>query len=92
MTTASSQAVIFEITKDRLIITKESSEFGSAREELAAAYPGAPLTVAFNPEYWLDILKVLDVDTVVIELVSPDKPAVVRLPQLTYVVLPMKLN
>ncbi|MBI3087994.1 MAG: DNA polymerase III subunit beta, partial [Candidatus Omnitrophica bacterium] len=91
MTTAASQAVVFELAKGQLVISKESPEFGSAREELTAMYAGEPMTVAFNPEFWLDALKVLEDETVTIELASPDKPAVIRQPHFLYIVLPMKL-
>ena len=91
MTTAASQAVVFEVAADRLVILKESPELGSAREELPARFTGQPMTVAFNPEFWLDVLKVLETDEVTIELASPDKPAMLRLPNLLYLVLPMKL-
>ncbi len=60
MTSATSQAILFEVKKDQLIISKESPEAGSAREELAATYAGEPLMIAFNPEFWLDLLKVLE--------------------------------
>ncbi|MBI4323417.1 MAG: DNA polymerase III subunit beta [Candidatus Omnitrophica bacterium] len=102
MTTATSQAVVFELAKDALIVSKESAELGSAREEVPAAYRGEPMTIAFNPEFWLEALKVLPQEDVVIEVTAPDKPAVVRLParpgspgaggpDFLYVVLPMKL-
>lgn len=91
MTTATSQAVVFELAKDALIVSKESAELGSAREEVPAAYRGEPMTIAFNPEFWLEALKVLPQDDVVIEVTAPDKPAVVRLPDFLYIVLPMKL-
>ena len=91
MTTAISQAVVFELAKDRLVVSKESAELGSAREELPATYRGEPMTIAFNPEFWLDALKVLESDDVTIEVTSPEKPAVIRLPQFLYIVLPMKL-
>ena len=91
MTTATSQAVVFEVAKDRMVVLKESAELGSAREELPAAYPGEPMTLAFNPEFWLDVLKALDTDEVAIEVTAPDKPAVVRQANFLYVVLPMKL-
>jgi len=91
MTTATSQAVVFELAKDRLVISKESAEFGSAREELAVTYAGEPMTIAFNPEFWLDALKALEAEEIPIEVTAPDKPAVVRLPGFLYVVLPMKL-
>jgi len=91
MTTATSQAVVFEVGKDALVVSKESPELGSAREELGAAFAGEPMTVAFNPEFWLDVLKVLEDDSLSIELTSPEKPAVIRQPNFLYLVLPMKL-
>jgi len=91
MTTATSQAVVFELSSGRLVISKESPELGSAREELAATYTGEPMAVAFNPEFWLEALKVLEAEELTVELTAPEKPAVVRLPDFTYVVLPMKL-
>ncbi len=92
MTTASSQAVVFDLADGRLIVSKESAELGSAREELPATYTGEPLTIAFNPEFWLDVLKVMDAAEVSIEVAGPDKPAVIRQPGFTYLVLPMKVS
>lgn len=92
MTTAAAPAVVFELGPDRLVISKESAEVGSAREELPVAYAGEALRVAFNPEFWLDVFKALPVDEVTVELSGPDRPAVIRQPELTYIVLPMKLS
>ena len=92
MTTASSQAVVFELSGDRLVVSKESAELGSAREELPATYAGPPLTIAFNPEFWLDALKTLETDELTIEIAGSDKPAVLRQPGFVYLVLPMKVS
>ncbi len=90
MTTATSQAVMFEISGSVLVVSKESAELGSAREEVRVTYNGEPLAVAFNPEFWLDVLKVLDGSEVTIELSGPDRPAVIRRPDFLFLVLPMK--
>ncbi len=92
MTAATSQAVVFELAPGRLIVSKESPELGSAREELPVTYTGEPMTVAFNPEFWLDVLKTLEGEDVRVETAGPDRPAVIRQPGFTYVVLPMKLS
>ncbi len=92
MTAATSQAVVFELSAGRLIVSKESPELGSAREELPVAYTGEAMTIAFNPEFWLDVLKTLDTGDVRVEVGGPDRPAVIRQPGFTYVVLPMKLS
>ncbi|MBI3011495.1 MAG: DNA polymerase III subunit beta [Candidatus Omnitrophica bacterium] len=92
MTTATSQAVSFELTANRLVVSKESSELGSAHEELEVAYAGEPMAAAFNPEFWLDVLKILETNEVTIEVAGPDKPAAIRRPEFTYIVLPMKVS
>lgn len=91
MATATSQAVLFELGRERLVISKESPELGSAREELSATYTGEPLTIAFNPEFWIDVLKVLEPEELHVELAGADRPAVIRQPNFTYLVLPMKI-
>ena len=92
MTTAISQAVVFELTSNRLVVSKESAELGSVREELDVTYAGEPTTVAFNPEFWLDVFKTLDDEDVSIEISGPERPAVIRQAAFTYVVLPMKVT
>ncbi|MBI2093161.1 MAG: DNA polymerase III subunit beta [Candidatus Omnitrophica bacterium] len=91
MTTMVSQAVTFELSANKLVVSKESSELGSVREELDVAYSGNSMRVAFNPEFWIDALKVTRTEEIYIELSSPDRPAVLRLPGFTYLVLPMKV-
>ena len=91
MTSAASQAVLFELSRERLVVFKESPELGSAREELGFTYTGEPMTIAFNPEFWIDVLKVLEPEEIRVELAGPDRPAVIRQPGFTYLVLPMKV-
>ena len=91
MTTATSQAVLFEFGPNALVVSKESAELGSAREELAIEYRGGPLTIAFNPEFWIDVLKTLDDEEITVEVAGPDRPAVIRRSNFVYLVLPMKV-
>mgnify|MGYP001597588050 FL=1 len=91
MTTATSQAILFELGPNTLVVSKESAELGSAREELVVDYRGDPLTVAFNPEFWLDVLKTLDDEEITVEVAGSDRPAVIRRSDFVYLVLPMKV-
>lgn len=91
MTTAASQAIIFELQRDRMTVLKESPELGSVSEEVAVSYTGEPMSIAFNPEFWLDVLRVLPIDDVMVELTGPERPAVIRQPDFLYLVLPMKI-
>ena len=92
MTTATSQAVMFELSPDKLVVSKESQEVGSAREELPVEYDGELMTIAFNPEFWLDVFKTMSSDKVRVEVSGQDKPAVIREPDFLYLVLPMRIS
>jgi DNA polymerase-3 subunit beta len=92
MTTATSQAIVFELGQNRLVVSKESQDVGSAREEFAVAYTADPMTIAFNPEFWLDVFKTMENEEIRIEVSGPDRPAVIREPEFTYVVLPMRIS
>ncbi len=92
MTSTTSQAVLFELGGEKLVISKESPELGSVREELDVTYVGEAAKIAFNPEFWSDALKTLDSPEVTIELSGAERPAVVRQPGVLYLVLPMKMS
>jgi DNA polymerase-3 subunit beta len=93
LTTQDSLGVKLDVTKDKVIVSKSTPDIGESREELAAQYNGSQMCIGFNPSYLLDVLKNIDIDTVALELLGPDKPGVIRLgDEYTYVVLPMQLT
>ncbi len=51
---------------------------GSAEEELPCELDGAPLTIAFNPNYLLDSLGALHTDKAQLTFTTPNRPALVR--------------
>lgn len=62
--------------------------------ELDVSYEGAPLDIAFNPAYILDVLKAVDSNSVALELATSLNPGVIRSPEdqdYTYVLMPMKV-
>ncbi|MFH1479532.1 MAG: DNA polymerase III subunit beta [Candidatus Omnitrophota bacterium] len=92
LTTQDSRSIKIEILKNKIIISKSSPNIGEVKEELAANYKGHDVVVGFNPAYLIDILKVIPKDEIEIELLGPDKPAVIRIEDwYVYLVLPMQL-
>lgn len=92
LTTQDSQAVKLDIEKDKMVISKNSPDIGEATEEIAVNYSGSPLSIGFNPNYIIDVLKNLNEQTVGFELQDPEKPGVIRTKEkYVYVVLPMQL-
>ena len=57
-----------------------------------AIYNGHEITVGFNPNYIMDVLKVVPQDEIALEVFGPDKPAVIRIENwFLYLALPMQL-
>ena len=71
-------SIKMEAQKNRLIITASTPELGEASEEIAAAYDGEPITVAYNGRYLQDVLKVLNDAETSLELTEPLNPTLVR--------------
>jgi len=92
-TNADSVAVKMDLTKDKMVISKSTPYLGEARVEVDADYKGKDLSVGFNPDYIIDLLKSTDQATINFEVADPEKPGAVRIGnEYTYVVLPMQLN
>jgi DNA polymerase-3 subunit beta len=92
LTTQDSQAVKFEILKNKIVVSKSSPNIGEVREELDTVYKGHEITVGFNPNYIMDVLKVIPQDEIALEVFGADKPAVIRVEDwLLYLALPMQL-
>ncbi len=73
-----SYAVRLDFFKNKLIITKDSQDIGSSREELSIIYNGEDIIIGVNPEYLIDMLKTVPLDEIKMELIAPDRPIVIR--------------
>jgi DNA polymerase-3 subunit beta len=91
-TTQDSRAIKIDILKNRMIISKSHPNIGEAKEDIEIDYKGQEITVGFNPGYLMDVLKVAPKDELEIDILGPDKPAVIRIEDwYVYLVLPMQL-
>jgi DNA polymerase-3 subunit beta len=87
-----SRGVKVQLTSDKMIIEAHSPEEGEAAVELPITLDGEAMHIAFNPDYLIDPLKVLDVEQVVMEFRAPNTPAVLKSgPDFLYVLMPVTL-
>lgn len=96
-TSSDSQSIKLDVFKNKLIVSKMTPDIGEVKEEIIMNYTGGELTVGFNPNYLLDVLKILNEEVVDFELNDVEKPGVFR-EELqeengfyVYIVLPMQL-
>ena len=88
------RAVKLAIEKDRLTLSVNNPEGGSATEELDVTYDAEPLEIGFNARYLLDIAAQLESDQAVFRLADPGSPTMVRDSgddSALYVLMPMRV-
>jgi DNA polymerase-3 subunit beta len=61
-----------------LQLTAITQDVGNAVEEIDAAYDGAEMTVAFNPDYLAAGIDAVEGSDVTLSTLDPMKPAVIR--------------
>ncbi|MBN1794214.1 MAG: DNA polymerase III subunit beta [Candidatus Omnitrophica bacterium] len=91
LSTPESTAVKIELLKNKMVVSKTTPEIGEFRDELSVEYAGPTLTIGFNPNYLMDVLRVLEGETVEMEVVSAAKPALFKEERYLYLVLPMQI-
>jgi len=92
-TNPDSLAVRLDVSKQKMVVSKNAPYIGEVKEEIGVQYKGKNLSIGFNPVYLIDVLKSLDDETIEFELDDSEKPGVIRKnSEYTYVVLPMQLT
>ena len=92
LTTEEARSVRLDFKKNLLTLTSEAPEAGKAEVKLGVSYAGGDLSIAFNPTFVTDVLRVLDADEIVMEMSDASRPAVVRDgSSYIYVVMPINI-
>ncbi len=85
--------VKFNFGEDKVTITANAPEVGQAYEEVPNKLTGQETEIAFNANYLLDVLKVIDEEEVVLELSGPLSPGVIKNKErddYIYVIMPVR--
>ena len=72
------RAVKLNISGDKLVLSVNNPEGGSATEEIGVDYDSTPLEIGFNARYLLDIAGQLESDTAHFLLADPGSPTMVK--------------
>lgn len=94
ISTERGRAVKLSVSDDRLVLTVNNPESGSATEEVQAGYTAEPLDIGFNSKYLLDIAGQLQSDEAVFMLADPGSPTLIRDggdEDTLYVLMPMRV-
>ena len=89
-----SRSVKLSLEAERIVLTVNSPESGTATEEVAAAYAGEPMEIGFNARYLLDILDQIEGGNVELLLNDAASPTVMKDSEddsALYVLMPMRV-
>ncbi len=86
-------AVRLDLEDGKITLISMNPDIGEAREEISARYKGEQMTVGYNARYLMDILSVMNEESVVLLLQEPLSPTILQEPDkqdYTCVVMPMR--
>jgi len=83
--------IIFEV-RDNNINFYMKTMFGEMNEDLNVNKTGKDIDIAFNPQFLIDTLKVIDEETINLYMMSPKNPCIIRDEEDNYVYLILPVN
>jgi DNA polymerase-3 subunit beta len=72
------RAVKLNLSGDKLVLSVNNPDGGSATEEISVDYGASPLEIGFNARYLLDIAGQLESETAHFQLADPGSPTMVK--------------
>ncbi|MGO9377713.1 MAG: DNA polymerase III subunit beta [Dissulfurispiraceae bacterium] len=89
-----SSAVKVDLNPDSMVISTSNPDLGDATDEIAVKYNGEAMSIAFNARYLLDVLNVMEGETIILKLNEALSPVLLIEEDKTdykCVVMPMRL-
>jgi DNA polymerase-3 subunit beta len=87
-----SKGIRLAISNKSIIFSSRAPETGDAEVEMAIEYSGTPLEIGFNPQYVIDVLRVIKSDSFDLELGDGDRPGMIKSGNnFLYIVMPVNL-
>lgn len=88
-----SQSVRFSFAPGELVLMANSADIGEGRVSMSVNYNDEPLDIAFNPHYFLDILRHSKDETMTLGLSDAYNPGIITdSSKSLFIIMPMRLN
>ena len=93
LTNEDSKGVKLSLSKNALMFSGRAPEMGDAQVEMAVEYEGQPMEVGFNPQFLIDVLRVIKEDKFELHLSQADRPGLVKSGNnFVYIVMPVNIG
>jgi DNA polymerase-3 subunit beta len=93
LTSEESKGIKVSVGKAGVVFSGSSPEAGAAEVSMPASYDAEPIDVGFNPQFLVDVLRVVRTPDFDLELGQPDRPGLLKSgPDFLYVLMPISLG
>jgi len=86
-------AIKIDIQNNKMILTSQNSDFGSAKDEFEIDYRGNPLSMGFNCRYFIESLQVMEGKDIIASINNQESPCMITSPEdvgFLSIIMPMK--
>lgn len=87
-------AIRIDIEENKMILTSQNSDFGSAKDEINVEYSGKPLSLGFNCRYFIESLQVMEGNIIIASINNQESPCMIFSEEDTgflSIIMPMKI-
>ncbi len=93
LTNEDSKGVKLALSKKSLVFTSRAPEMGDAEIAMEVDYKGEAMEIGFNPQFLIDVLKVIREDSFELQLGQSDRPGLIKSgANYLYIVMPVSLS
>jgi len=93
LTSEESKGIKLSIGKGAIVFSGRAPEAGDAQVDMAVDYKGEPIEIGFNPQFLIDVLRVIQTPEFGLELGQPDRPGLIKSgTNFLYVLMPINLG
>lgn len=87
-------AIRIDIQENKMILTSQNADFGSAKDEINVEYSGKPLSLGFNCRYFIESLQVMEGNIIIASINNQESPCMISSEEDTgfiSIIMPMKI-
>lgn len=78
LATEDSKGIKLSLDKHALVFSSRAPETGDAQIDMAVEYDGEPIEIGFNPQFLIDVLRVLKINDFELHLGQSDRPGLIK--------------
>jgi len=88
-----SRGIKISVEKERIVFSGRAPETGDAQVDMPVEYKGEPIEIGFNPQFLVDVLRVMKTPDFDFELGQSDRPGLIKSgTNFLYVLMPINLG